>query len=111
MPFENNFFDTIISISTLEHIKDLTGAFKEITRILKPGGRAILSFPARNVIMDNFYRLCGYKPRELHPSGHKDILNTGKTFMNLTAMKKFPVFCRSVSVFISPPNLKNELYQ
>jgi len=37
-PFEDNIFDFIYSIDTLEHIFDVQKACKEITRILKPGG-------------------------------------------------------------------------
>lgn len=57
-PFENNFFDAVVVISTLEHVgvsgrygieqPDDTGDYKamaEIFRILKPGGKVLITVP------------------------------------------------------------------
>ena len=43
--FEDNFFDTIISFETLEHLEDGSLFLKEIKRILKPNGKLICSTP------------------------------------------------------------------
>jgi len=45
LPFENHSFDTILCNHVLEHIPDDTKAMKELFRILKPGGMAILQIP------------------------------------------------------------------
>lgn len=45
LPFENESFDTIICNHVLEHIQDDTKAMKELYRILKPDGMAILQIP------------------------------------------------------------------
>lgn len=39
MPFENNFADLMISRGSVFFWQDLTGAFNEIYRVLKPGGK------------------------------------------------------------------------
>ena len=39
--FNDNYFDIVYSSSVLEHVNDLAGAFKEMYRILKPGGLII----------------------------------------------------------------------
>ncbi len=39
MPFENNFADLMISRGSIFFWQDLTGAFNEIYRVLKPGGK------------------------------------------------------------------------
>ncbi|PTT76547.1 MULTISPECIES: class I SAM-dependent methyltransferase [unclassified Chryseobacterium] len=44
-PFEDQYFDFIICNHVLEHIEDDTAAIRELYRILKPGGRAILQVP------------------------------------------------------------------
>lgn len=45
LPFADGKFDIIICNHVLEHIKDDTKAMKELYRILKPGGMAILQIP------------------------------------------------------------------
>ena len=42
--FEESFFDIVYSVSVLEHIKNLNEAFKEMKRILKPGGLIIHNY-------------------------------------------------------------------
>jgi len=46
LPFENNYFDIVIALEILEHIKNDNLAIKEIKRVLKKGGVLILSVPA-----------------------------------------------------------------
>jgi 2-polyprenyl-3-methyl-5-hydroxy-6-metoxy-1,4-benzoquinol methylase len=38
-------FDTVISCETIEHLTDPVGALREFHRVLKPGGRVILTTP------------------------------------------------------------------
>ncbi|MFN8254418.1 MAG: class I SAM-dependent methyltransferase [Bacteroidales bacterium] len=45
MPFDDNSFDVLICNHVLEHIDDEEKATKEIYRVLKPGGWAILQVP------------------------------------------------------------------
>lgn len=45
LPFNNESFDVVLCNHVLEHIKDDTTAMKEIFRILKKGGWAILQIP------------------------------------------------------------------
>jgi SAM-dependent methyltransferase len=46
LPFEVGTFDTIVSMDVLEHIPDDALALREFYRVLKPGGRVILTVPA-----------------------------------------------------------------
>lgn len=45
LPFENDSYDVILCNHVLEHIPDDTKAMKELYRVLKPNGRAILQIP------------------------------------------------------------------
>ncbi|RJQ32456.1 class I SAM-dependent methyltransferase [Candidatus Parcubacteria bacterium] len=92
MPYEENFFDAIVSVSTLEHVKELEEASNEIVRVLKPGGVAVLGFPARNFITDFIFTIFGNNPRELHPSSHKDILSVFDKKMLRGRVIKFPQY-------------------
>jgi len=45
---ESNSFDTIVSFQVIEHIKDDRKFLEEIWRVLKPGGKAIITTPNKN---------------------------------------------------------------
>lgn len=45
MPFEAHTFDVVIANHVLEHVDDVDSALREIRRVLKPGGHAILQTP------------------------------------------------------------------
>jgi ubiquinone/menaquinone biosynthesis C-methylase UbiE len=42
-PFENGSFDRVVSGLVLEHVKDLDHLFSEVRRVLRRGGRALLT--------------------------------------------------------------------
>ncbi|MEP1035487.1 class I SAM-dependent methyltransferase [Ekhidna sp.] len=44
-PFEDNSFDSIVTFQVIEHVKDDEGFVKEIHRVLKPGGMALITTP------------------------------------------------------------------
>lgn len=48
MPFEDGFFDAIVSHDTLEHVRSLRDTLRECRRVLKHGGYAFLVFPSFN---------------------------------------------------------------
>lgn len=50
MTFSDTFFDAVYSISTLEHIPDDDAVFFEMYRVIKPGGRAIISVPTDKML-------------------------------------------------------------
>lgn len=45
LPFENNSFDGVLSLSTLRYVPNINKALQEIYRVTKPGGFIILDFP------------------------------------------------------------------
>lgn len=47
MPFEDSFFDCVVSVSVLEHTENPQLYMSEIFRVLKKGGKLYLSFPNR----------------------------------------------------------------
>lgn len=44
-PYEDNFFDVVFSKSVIEHLHNPDNYMREIKRILRPGGRAIIMTP------------------------------------------------------------------
>jgi ubiquinone/menaquinone biosynthesis C-methylase UbiE len=45
MPFENESFDTITIVASLNHIKNYGETLKESLRILKPNGKILITMP------------------------------------------------------------------
>lgn len=65
LPFASNSFQTVISISTLEHIPDNFKVFKEVHRILKPGGKFIFMSPTEefmnNLLLVKVFRFLNFE--------------------------------------------------
>ena len=53
LPFADGSFDLLYSMGTIEHFEDYEVAVREIYRVLKPGGRAIVGVPNK---LDPFLR-------------------------------------------------------
>ena len=45
LPYENDFFDFIVSTDTFEHVQSLEDSINECFRVLKPGGMLLSVFP------------------------------------------------------------------
>ena len=64
--FSDNSFDTIVSFQVIEHIQDDRLFLQEIYRMLKPGGKAIISTPnITHTLSRNPWHEREYKPQEL----------------------------------------------
>jgi SAM-dependent methyltransferase len=46
LPFENNEFDCVFATDVIEHIENDEAALKELARVLRPGGKLIITVPA-----------------------------------------------------------------
>ncbi len=54
LPFQNDFFDSIIMVDALHHVVDQTETAAELWRVLKPGGRLIIEEPNFNSFRGKF---------------------------------------------------------
>lgn len=57
LPFENNFFDIVISNHVIEHLPAQKSHLKEIKRVLKPKGICYISTPNRLFIKEVHYKI------------------------------------------------------
>lgn len=55
MPFKSGIFETVVCNSVLEHIPDLEPVLAEVNRVLKPGGRLLMTAPLKKVWTSQFY--------------------------------------------------------
>ena len=62
MPFADASFDFVLATDVIEHVDDDRRAAAEILRVLRPGGRALITVPA-------FQSLWGLQDRQSHHSG------------------------------------------
>ena len=80
MPYENDFFDTVLLISILEHLKpvELEQACVEVRRVLKPGGQMVYGTPVEKPFMVFMFRLLGHDIRDEHFSTEKQIADAAR---------------------------------
>lgn len=80
MPYEDNYFDTVLLVSILEHLKPvaLEQAFAEVKRVLKPGGQMVYGTPVEKPFMVFMFRLLGHNIRDEHFSTEKEIATAAR---------------------------------
>jgi len=55
LPYADNTFDVVSNIGSLEHYSDMNIAIKDMTRVLRPGGRAYVLVPNTFSLMTNIW--------------------------------------------------------
>ena len=94
LPFQDKYFDTVFATDVLEHVEEIDKAIKEIQRVLKTNGVAILCGPTESW----FYQLCRFfYIGKTHYGGHKHtIYDIEKMFQSngfqLLEQKSLPEF-------------------
>jgi SAM-dependent methyltransferase len=51
LPLQDEAFDGVICFSVMEYLPDPEASLRELARILKPGGRAVISIPHRHSVL------------------------------------------------------------
>jgi len=62
-PFPDGSFGTVLMMDVLEHIEDDAGCLAEARRVLKDGGRVVLSVPACPFLYSPWDRMLGHRRR------------------------------------------------
>jgi SAM-dependent methyltransferase len=52
LPFDDRTFDVAVAVSTLEFVHDISRSAREISRVLRPGGAAIVVTPGDHPLLD-----------------------------------------------------------
>lgn len=93
LPYKDETFDCVVVASVLEHMEDLDGALKEVSRVMVNNGAAIFGFPNSAIWMKAAFRLIGFREvEERHVSSLPRILSAlGKHFV-MEKRKTLPGF-------------------
>jgi ubiquinone/menaquinone biosynthesis C-methylase UbiE len=90
LPYESGYFDTVLLISTLEHLKptDQPTAMAEFQRVLKPGGHLVYGVPIERPLMQAAFRMLGYDIREHHFSTEKDVATAASKYFKQIRLRQ-----------------------
>ena len=92
MPYPDQSFDAVLLISILEHLQpqEQLQAFREIWRVLKPGGQVVYGVPVERPLMVFMFRLLGTDIRQHHFSTEADVRKAAQEVFgqgNITPMR------------------------
>lgn len=77
LPYKDNFFDVVSCMDVVEHIENEEKAIKEIFRVLKPGGKLLLTVPALPFIFSNHDKAQGHFRRYSRKHIRKILVSCG----------------------------------
>jgi SAM-dependent methyltransferase len=81
LPFRSATFDLVFMLEVLEHLPDIPHSLREIARVLKPGGVAIMSTPNRlNVASRVHYLLSGFYKGRRAPLPYRYRVEDGRNW-------------------------------
>jgi len=75
IPLPDGSVDLILCLDVLEHIEALQEIIRELVRILKPGGRVIVSGPSENLIYKLGRLIAGFRKRATYHHWNIDDVN------------------------------------
>jgi ubiquinone/menaquinone biosynthesis C-methylase UbiE len=61
LPYDEDYFDLVVSFSVFEHLQDYRRALSEVFRVLHKGGKFLLGMPSVNRLMEAAFFAIGYK--------------------------------------------------
>jgi SAM-dependent methyltransferase len=83
-PFEDATFDLITAFDVLEHIDDDLGTLREMYRVMRPGGRLLVSVPAYRFLWGAQDEISLHKRRYVAPEIRERITKAGFTMRRLS---------------------------
>ncbi len=109
LPFAAGSFDVVYTMGTIEHIDEYREAIREVHRVLKPGGRAVVGVPHKwdlflrplmVWILDAFGQYL-YAPEKSFGAKElrQDVERTGLRFVERTGILTLPGFLRMADLF------------
>lgn len=88
-PLKTASFDFIFAVDLCEHVEDDLGLLREIFRVLKPKGRALLVVPAHPVLWGEHDEQAGHYRRYYYKDFQQLLTQTGFAILRLSYMQSF----------------------
>ncbi len=83
IPFEDAYFDVVVSFETLEHVSRHSSMLSEIKRVMKPGGLLLLSTPNKKSYSDVYDYKNPFHKKELYLPELEKLLNEHFRFYSI----------------------------
>lgn len=94
LPFEDNYFDSIFSSEVFEHVFNLPEILLELKRVLKPGGKILVTCPfayGEHEIPTDYARYTSFAMKYMFESNGFRILVQEKTGGNIEAISQLRI--------------------
>lgn len=111
IPFKNNFFDSIICTEVIEHAPHIDKGFAEMNRVLKNGGRLIITFPNEKLRKKVYpiVKILGIntdveKDVTLFDYDYKDIIRKLERHFNIKKFYRLPWFFPITNLIVCEKN-------
>jgi len=88
IPFLDNYFDCVISLSVIEHLEDMDKALSELKRVAKADGDIIIGFPTDNIFITFWFWLKKSTALKEHINGPKRIMEKIKEHFQIVKVNK-----------------------
>jgi len=97
IPYPSDYFDCVVCVSVLEHIRDIKCAVREIRRVVKEDGTIVLGFPVDNkltylALKVSYLWLPNARLEDEHVCSHIDILKELSNQLKIEKTCSFPSF-------------------
>lgn len=94
--FEDDYFDLVVAVSVLEHIKDIDPFLTEIHRVIRPGGFLLVGMPAVNSFMEQLFAAIGFSGiRNHHVTSPETMHEAASSLFTLKDVDWMPGFLPS----------------
>ena len=101
--FDNNVFDGVVSMATVEFVPDLDKAYQEMKRVTKPGGKILIGTITRNSAWGKLYQ---EKAKDEGSVFHHAIFRDPEEFENIDPGNLIAVKdCLFISPHVSPDKI------
>jgi SAM-dependent methyltransferase len=84
LPFADNSFDLVTALDVVEHLDDDTAALREIRRVLRPGGKVLITVPAHPFLWGDQDEVNLHKRRYVAPEIRDRLTASGFDVLRLT---------------------------